>query len=107
MGRVLVGALCAVSLFMFYYTGYDQWDNWAGNAAGFFALGTAWIPTTEAGRLDTTGIFHFSFAASLFIVFSLLLFTMHDKSKGMTTRKRYRNYIYIGCGAAMIISLLR
>ena len=36
MRNVLVGALCAVALFMFFYTGYDKWDDWAGNVAGFF-----------------------------------------------------------------------
>ena len=37
MGDVFVGALCAVALFLFFYSGHDKLDNWAGNMAGFFA----------------------------------------------------------------------
>jgi hypothetical protein len=28
---VFVGALCAIGLFLFFYKGYDKWDDWAGN----------------------------------------------------------------------------
>ncbi len=41
---IVVGALCAISLLMFFYTGYSSIDNWAGNAVGLFALGMAWLP---------------------------------------------------------------
>lgn len=49
MGDVLVGALCAVALFMFFYSGHDKWDDRAGNVAAIFAIGVAWFPTTEVG----------------------------------------------------------
>lgn len=39
MGDVFVGALCAVALFLFFYSGHDKKDNWLGNIAGFLPLG--------------------------------------------------------------------
>jgi len=41
MRNVFVGALCAVALFMFFYCGYDKWDDLAGDMAGIFAIGVA------------------------------------------------------------------
>ena len=54
MRDVLVGALCAIGLFLFFYRGYSKWDNWAGNIAGFFALGIALFPTNETGLYDVS-----------------------------------------------------
>lgn len=41
---VLVGSLCAIGVFLFSYSGYDDWDKWLTNAAGLFAIGVR--PTT-------------------------------------------------------------
>ncbi len=106
MRNVLVGALCAVALFMFFYTGYDKWDDWAGNVAGFFAIGVAWFPTTEVGPSNLTGKIHFVCAVIFFLtlaVFSLFLFT--KKGPDPTTQKLRRNKIYVICGLIMIASL--
>ena len=48
MRDVFVGSICAIALFLFFYKGYDRWDNWACNIAGFFALGIALFPTSRA-----------------------------------------------------------
>jgi len=107
MRDVFVGALCAVALFMFFYSGYDKWDDWAGNLAGVFAMGVAWFPTTAAGPSDATGMIHFTCAALFFLtltVFSLFLFTQKDANP--TPRKLIRNRIYIICGIIMIICLI-
>ena len=107
MRNVFVGALCAVALFMFYYSGYDKWDNWAGNVAGFFAIGVAWFPTTEAGSSDLIGKIHFACAAIFFLtltVFSLFLFT--KKGSNPTPQKLTRNKIYVICGLIMIVCLI-
>lgn len=107
MRDVFVGALCAVALFLFFYSGYDQKDNWAGNLAGLFAIGVAWCPTTKNGPGDLTGRLHFVFAALFFItlaVFSLFLFT--KKNKRPTPQKLKRNWIYRICGLAMIACLI-
>lgn len=107
MGDVFVGALCAIALFMFFYCGHDKWDDWAGNVAGFLALGVAWFPTTEVGSSDLTGKIHFTFATLFFItlaVFSLVLFTR--KGSDPTTQKLTRNKIYVICGLIMIACLI-
>jgi len=109
MGRVFVGSLCAIGLFMFFYSGYNQWDNWMGNAAGLFAIGLAWFPTTELGSNDWTGYVHLVCAAFFFITlacFSLFLFTKTKKRSTPTPRKLIRNGIYIGCGIIMIACLI-
>ena len=107
MRNVFVGALCAVALFMFYYSGYDKWDNWAGHVAGLFALGVAWFLTTEVGSSNLIGKIHFACAAIFFLtltVFSLFLFT--KKGSNPTPQKLTRNKIYVMCGFIMIACLI-
>lgn len=107
MRDVFVGSVCAIGLFMFYYRGYDKWDNIAGNLAGLCALGIAWFPVTRSGPLDLPGKVHFISASGFFILlscFSLLLFTR--KRTKPTRRKLIRNRIYIACGAVMLLCLL-
>lgn len=110
-GDVFVGALCAISLFMFFYTGYSRADNWAGNLAGLFALGVAWFPTPEVGDVtDWVGRIHFISALLLFLTlsyFCLFLFTKSGSTKEERSRnKRIRNGIYIACGVIMLLCLV-
>jgi len=108
MRNVLVGALCAVGLFMFFYSGYDKCDNWAGNVAGIFAIGIAWFPTTEVGVSNWVGKTHFACATIFFLTlsyFSLFLFTKTDK-ESPSPEKLKRNVIYRICGIIMIICLI-
>ena len=107
MGDIFVGALCAVALFMFFYSGHDKWDDWTGNVAGFFAIGVALFPTTEVGSSDLTGAIHFTCAALFFLtlaIFSLFLFTRRGSNP--TRQKLTRNKIYIICGLIMIACLV-
>jgi preprotein translocase subunit SecG len=107
MRNVFVGAICAVALFMFFYSGYDKWDDWAGNMAGIFSIGIALFPTTKVGPSDFIGKIHFVCAALFFvtlIVFSLFLFT--KKGSNPTLQKLTRNKIYIICGIIMIFCLI-
>ena len=107
MGDVFVGALCAIALFMFFYSGHNKWDDWAGNVAGVFAIGVAWFPTTEVGSINLIGIIHFACAAFFFLtlaVFSLFLFTR--KGSKPTPQKLKRNKIYVICGLIMIACLI-
>jgi len=109
MGRVFVGALCAVGLFMFFYSGFNKWDDWAGNIAGFFAICVAWFPTTEFGPSTAIGIFHFVSAALFFLTlaaFSIFLFTKTKKGETPTPQKLKRNKIYRICGYVMIACLI-
>ncbi len=107
MGNVFVGAICAIALFMFFYSGYDKWDNWAGNVAGLFALGVAWFPTTQEGPRDLIGTIHITCAALFFLtlaVYSLFLFTQKDDKP--TPQKLTRNKIYIICGVVMVLCII-
>ena len=107
MRDVFVGSLCAIGLFMFFYKGYDKWDNLAGNIAGFCVVCIAWFPATVSGPLDMSGKIHF-IAASVFFLdlagFSVILFTR--KGPEPTPQKIKRNLIYIICGIIMITCLI-
>ncbi|MEN8186855.1 MAG: DUF998 domain-containing protein [Bacteroidota bacterium] len=109
MRDIFVGSICAVALFMFFYSGYDKTDNWIGNLAGFFAIGVAWFPATEVGSSDLIGKIHFTCAAAFFLalaVFSLFQFTKTKKGILPTQQKLKRNKIYITCGLIMVICLI-
>ncbi len=105
MGDVFVGALCAIALFLFFYTGYDNLDNILGNLAGVFALGVAFFPTSKLDGGDFIGTLHLIFAVTLFLLlsaFSLVLFTRGDKNN---PQKKKRNIIYRICGIVIILSI--
>jgi hypothetical protein len=107
MRNVFVGSLCAISLFLFFYKGYDKWDNRMGSLAGFFALILAFFPTVEDGPYDWQAHVHFYSAACLFIILSgISLFLFTKKVSFPTNRKLKRNRIYIICGSLMIASLI-
>jgi len=109
MRNVFVGAMCAVALFMFFYTGYDGKDNWIGNIAGFFAVGVALFPTTEHNPSDWVGIVHFISATAFFLAlaaFSLLQFTQTEKGIAPTQQKLARNKIYKICGIIMLACMI-
>ncbi len=107
MRDVLVGGLCAVALFLFFYAGYDSWDNITGNLAGFFALLVAWFPASEAGTGGISNAVHFIAAALFFVslaVFSLFLFTRKDDNP--TPEKLKRNIVYVVCGLLMLACMI-
>jgi hypothetical protein len=107
MRDVFVGSLCAISLFLFFYKGYDKWDNRMGSLAGFFALVVAFFPTVEEGPYDWQAHVHFYSAACLFVILSgISLFLFTKKETFPTNRKLKRNRIYIICGSVMIVSLI-
>jgi hypothetical protein len=107
MRNVFVGSLCAISLFLFFYKGYDKWDNLMGNLAGFLALVVAFFPTVKEGPYDWQAHVHFYSAACLFIILSgISLFLFTKKASLPTNRKLKRNRIYIICGSLMIASLI-
>ena len=103
MRDLFVGSLCAIALFLFFYRGYDKWDNRAASLAGFFALGIAFFPTVQSGPYDTQATIHFICAAAFFAILagmSIFLFTR--KKAEPTKRKLIRNRIYIICGLVMV-----
>ncbi len=107
MRDVLVGALCSIALFLFFYKGYDRWDNIAADLAALFALGIAFFPTVPEGEYNAAAIIHFFSAALFFTILSGMSFFLFTRGKpDPTKRKLARNKIYITCGLVMIISLI-
>jgi len=121
MRNILVGVLCAISLFMFTYTGNDYRDRIAGNLASIFALGIAFFPTyvdLESGSCATNCIdyepwistMHFTFAALFFIVLiyiSLVLFTQSNFEKHeRPEQKRKRDALFRISGYVMIACIV-
>ena len=120
MGNLFVGTLCAVSLFMFCYNGYDRSDKIAAKCAGLFALLVAMFPTDfnafddiicsrislEENRL--ANILHYVSAALLFCTlafFALFEFTKTDKRGPLNRQKKKRNTIYKVCGWVIVVCI--
>ena len=99
--NILVGTLSAVSMFMFFYVGYDKTDNWITNFIAVFAIGIAFFPCE-----GWTRIYHLISASSFFILigyFSIFRFT---KGNSGTKMKNIRNKIYIFLGILIWVSML-
>lgn len=121
MRDFFVGLLVGVSLFLLTYKGYERIDNIVTSIIGLTGLGIAIFPCLNSISLtEPVGIFQISPAISnkihlacAFIFFFLLainsifLFTLSKSKKIPKTRnKKIRNYIYVGCGIIILLSLL-
>ncbi|MEI7472469.1 MAG: hypothetical protein WCJ85_09430 [Chitinophagaceae bacterium] len=121
MGNLFVGTLCAVSLFLFTYNGYDRMDKMASKLAGSFALLVAVFPTNYGANnngdcsriVDGENIFsnttHYLAATllfSTFAFFSLVLFTKTNHTAPLCGPKKSRNTIYKVCGWVIIFCIL-
>jgi hypothetical protein len=109
---VLVGSLCAIGVFLFSYSGYDDWDKWITNAAGLFAIGVALFPTAPANpsaSARAVGYVHLTCAALLFItlaVIALWLFRMTEPHRERTPEKRKRDLVYLLCGGVIALCVV-
>jgi hypothetical protein len=112
MRNVLVGNLCAIGVFLFAYRGYDWQDNLCTNAAGVFAIGVAFCPTTPPDPSPTAtvlGYLHLAFAGLLFsmlAIISLFLFTRTGSPGERPAQKRKRDVVYHICGCVIVACLL-
>jgi hypothetical protein len=107
MRDIMVGALCAIALFLFFYKGYNRWDMWSANIAGVAALLTAIFPTVESGPQNLSSRIHFIAAAIFFTTLAIIsLFLFTKKGLDPTNQKKKRNMIYRGCGIVMIACLI-
>ena len=112
MRNVLVGALCAIGVFLFAYRGYGWQDNLCTNAAGVFAVGVAFCPTTPPDPSPTAtvlGYLHLAFAGLLFAmlaIIALFLFTKTDHKGARPAKKRKRDIVYHVCGWVIVACLL-
>ncbi len=106
MRDLFVGAICAIALFLFFYKGYDRWDNSAANLAGFFALGVAFFPTVKEGPWDWIAWVHFSCAACFLVILALIsIFLFTRGEEHLTEMKKKRNLIFRACGIIMLVAL--
>ncbi len=106
MRDIFVGSICAIALFLFFYKGYDRWDEISADLAGLFALGVAFFPTVEDGSWDWVAWVHFSSAACFLVILALIsifLFTRGEEHP--TEMKRKRNLVYRACGIIMLEAL--
>ncbi|MDS0138459.1 MULTISPECIES: DUF998 domain-containing protein [unclassified Amycolatopsis] len=104
---VLVGAMCAVGVFLLAYYGHDYVDNIASTVAGLGAIGLALFPTTPdhdvTGWDRTVGVLHLAFAAVFFLslaYFCLRLFP-HDGEQPEKFGALYRV-----CGGVILVCLV-
>ena len=118
MRDVFVGYMCALSIFLLSYKGYDLSDRIVSALAGIFGLTLALLPTTfkvpalpcniwcDISRPDYIGTVHL-IAAGLFLLslafFSLFLFTKGETIP--TPQKLIRNKIYRISGLIMLICI--
>lgn len=111
MRDVMVGSLCAIGVFLLSYRGYDRFDNWLGNLACLFAVGTALFPmapkTCPTSAQLFIGTLHSVFGGGFLLslaIFSLVLF--RKTGARPTTRKLVRNRVYSVCGWLIVVCLL-
>jgi hypothetical protein len=124
--EIFTGVLCAVSLFLIRYKGFENpvfWknDNKMTNLAGIMALGVALIPTNPVNCpekiytlipfcVKVLGWLHYFFAASFFAVLaiiSIFIFTVGQiKTRDIPLSRLNENLIYRTCGFTIIVSLI-
>jgi len=102
MRDVFVGGLCAMGMFLFYYSGHDAWEDWAGNVAGGFALLVAFFPTVESGPLGAAGIVHYASAIALFLVLGACSFFLFSRQRPHSP-DRTLALVHRICGAMMFL----
>lgn len=111
MRNLLVGSLCAISMFMLGCRGYDWQDEVAGILSAIFALGVASFPTTPDcadPHEQAVGVAHYTFATLLFLTlayFCLVLFRMSAVGVVVTRKKGQRNLVYMVCGVVILVSI--
>jgi hypothetical protein len=112
MRNLLVGALCALGVFLIGYAGYDKWDRWITNVAGGGAILVAFCPAKpdirplSAGQ-NWAGDLHLGFAAITFIALGCmaLRFAKAGLDGYRTPEKRQRDVIYRLCGFTIFICI--
>ncbi|MET0395100.1 MAG: DUF998 domain-containing protein, partial [Chitinophagaceae bacterium] len=87
------------------YHGYKWYDSLSSKAAGIFALGIAFFPTSETSdKDDIISKLHYITAGCFFVVLSFMSIFLFTKSSGVKTdEKRNRNRIYRICGIGMLV----
>jgi hypothetical protein len=112
MRNVLVGALCAIGVYLLYYPGYDRCDNLTTAAAGLGAITLALSPTFPPDvPVRTTaewvsGVLHYAGAGVFFLGLAYLSYFRFTRSAGAPTpQKLRRNVLYRVCGVVMVAAI--
>lgn len=119
MGDVLVGALCAIGIFLLSYKGYQPHpderltDKIVARIAGISAIGVALFPVGAATKLTTGFTFHnplihYIFAGIFFVslaVFCIFLFTKGDRTAIGEIIWTTRNINYVACGCIILLAI--
>lgn len=85
--NLLVGALCAIGVFLVAYMGYDLLDRCITVIAGVCAIGVAFFPTSRPSfQPHFIGIFHQVFATGLMVAMGImaLQFTRTSPTEGQS-----------------------
>ncbi len=131
VGELFTGALCAVSLFLFCYRGYDRpaygkyhkipGDNFMCNFAGAMALLVVIFPTSADPCMkdnfkafvatDATGYIHYGAAVLFFVALSIISFVNFRRTKepenfGKNESHKYFKYSAIIMFGCMLILLI-
>ncbi|MBO1418765.1 hypothetical protein [Streptomyces sp. FH025] len=104
--NVLVGALCALGVFLICYRFAPRDDRWS-TAAGVFALGVALCPTTPADPTElqhVIGVFHIAFASLLFVM--LALFCLYSFRNPRSAQPARVGTAYLAAGVLILLALL-
>jgi heme A synthase len=112
-----VSILSALSIFLLMYQGFRNQDGLKDRLiailAGVAAAGVAFFPTALSNGpgwlhpwVSTTHYVSAAILFACFAVFSLLLFTKHDRRKGLTGWKRFRNVLYVTCGIVIVLCVI-
>ena len=104
--NVFEGILFVLGFFLLTYKGYDSKDNRFANLGFLFALGVALCPCNYPRAW--VRITHFTSAFllfSVFIYFSLRLFTLSVKCAERTRERILMNRVYVACGWIMIFCI--
>jgi len=105
MRNGLVGILCGVALFLLCYHGYKWYDSLLSKAAGVFALGVAFFPTSASEvKDDIISKLHYITSGVFFVILACMSIFLFTKSGGTKTpEKKNRNRLYRVCGIGMLI----
>lgn len=111
-GNILVGAMCAIGVFLLSYN-FAPLDKWVSNVAGVSAIVAGVVPTarfSDATGLTLTGsVIHLVASAILFLClafFSLYLFTRSNLAGFESPQKKERNIVYQVCGWVIVLCLV-
>ncbi len=110
---IFVGAMCAISCFLFCYRGYDWIERWTGYCGSVAALCVALFPLDANSdplfQKSIVGYLHTVSGGAFFLTlafYSLYHFPRSTPEPGQTELVRSRNLIYRTSGLVILLSML-